>query len=747
MTLKTAVCAMAASSGLACMPRVSPATVAYQSRTPNASVAVYNAEMQRVAHLPNAFRIRFAKKINQVWNAWFYLPYDDVHASECTVRRFVEIYDGSTRVGLFRIIDRKTRHLATRKVYLYECEHVLATLNDDMLVDAHNAGVTGQTTAAINYVLGRQDIIRWKLGTCDWSRNFLYRWENKTLLEALFEIPRMFGEDYQWTFDTTSYPWTINLISPSTTVAAYVDYGRNLQEITREEDARDLYTRLYAYGQGVQGSVGQISVRDANPTGTDYVDADTLATYGIITRVWVDQRYTSSQTLYDAAVQKLALRKTPLYRYTVKVADIHRLTGEEIDYFTLGAYVQITDSELGIEVSTRVVELSKPDAQGKPGQVTIQLANKLKEFVDWTDVIYSPSLDDVVDGSSFSRVLSTSIEAGVIKLSAIPGGIIGSFPAPPEIAGLYLGASYLGYHDGVTWKTYMDIAGEWRCEGTDAYLRWDPTGTGSLSIKGIVDIQSGSSLPSLIVDTAQIANLAITAAKIDALAVTEAKIDNLAVTDAKIDTLSVSKLTSGILSGKYIQVAASGYIAQNKTSYSDTTAGFYLGAGGANALFNIGDASTFLKWTGGALFLQGQVDTRLETNRSYMRARDLYIDDSVIFNADGGYHNITGISELRGPVWTTSHYGWIVFPTSAADDFIIQQDPQDPPQDKISLNSSDGAEYGLRFHAPNGTIRFLVKDAGAVALAFENWQTTGGRYGDGYATISVGGVARTINFD
>lgn len=704
MALKTATCTMTATSRLTCMPRMIPATVTYPSRTPNAPVVVYNASMQRVAHLPNAFRIRFEKKINQVWNAWFYLPHDDVHAGECTVRRFVEIYDGSTRVGLFRIIDRKTRHLATRKVYLYECEHVLATLNDDMLVDVHNAGVTGQTTGAINYVLGRQDTIRWKLGTCGWSRNFLYRWENKTLLEALFEIPRRFGEDYQWTFDTTSYPWTINLISPSTTVAAYVDYGRNLQEITREEDARDLYTRLYAYGQGVQGSVAQISVRDANPTGMDYIDSDTIGTYGIITRVWIDQRYTSSQTLYDAAVEKLALRKTPLYRYTVKVADIHRLTGEGIDEFTLGAYVQITDSELGIEVSTRVVELSKPDSQGKPGQVTIQLANKMREFVDWTDVIYAPNLDDVTDGGAFARVLSTSIEAGVIKLSAIPGGIIGSFPTPPEIAGLYLGASYLGYHNGSVWKTYMDIAGKFRCEGTDAHLRWDPTGNGSLSIKGVVDIQSGSSLPSLIVDTAQIVDLAITTAKID----------KLAVTDAKINNLDAGKITTGILSTITLDFAT---LTKQSLSVLNTE------------LFG------------------GITDDKIQSLdldavvAGHITSDFVVVNEDMNFHPAAVWHSITGCAYMEGyhsgtnihSLTLGSASGTAVILKGGASAHLtlgITGDTTLRSQGQLVLYPGDGTIYWNNF--VGGDVEFL----GA--------STTGGQWGLGYINIKIGGVARSI---
>ena len=444
--------------------------------------------MLPTADLQNAFRICYKKQVNKIWSASFYLPSDDPHADKCTLRSFAELFDGTKRVGLFRIIDRKLRRLTTRKVWQFTCEHVLSTLNDDMLVGVHNA--TGNTTDALNVVLGQQSTTRWVLGTCDWANNYVYRWEDKSLLEALLEIPKRLGEDYQFSFSTTSYPWTINLISPASTVTAYIDYSRNLQQISREEDTKDMYTRLTAWGQGVQGSVDQIDLSAANPTGKTYIDADTIGTYGVISRIWTDQRYTTSATLYNAAVQKLALRKDPLYRYSIKAADIYQLTGEDIDNFSLGSYVLITDEELGIDVSTRVVAIGKPDITGKPGSVTLQLANKLRDFVDVSEIVFAPNLDDVKDGSAFARVLSTSIEAGVIKLSAVPGGTMGSFPSPPEIAGLYLGATHLGYHDGSNWKTFMDADGNFYLGGTGGKLQWD-AGLGTLTIDGSITATTG----------------------------------------------------------------------------------------------------------------------------------------------------------------------------------------------------------------------------------------------------------------
>lgn len=51
----------------------------------------------------------------------------------------------------------------------------------------------------------------------------------------------------------------------------------------------------------------------------------------------------------------------------------------------------------------------------------------------------------------------------------------------------------------------------------------------------------------------------------------------------------------------------SGWIGLKKTSYSDTTAGAFLGMDSSTAKFNVGDANNFLRWTGSALEIQGTI--------------------------------------------------------------------------------------------------------------------------------------------
>ena len=148
----------------------------------------------------------------------------------------------------------------------------------------------------------------------------------------------------------------------------------------------------------------------------------------------------------------------------------------------------------------------------------------------------------------------------------------------------------------------MDSSGRLYAEHGTYYFRFNPV-AGTLSIKvSAIDISATSN----VVDTQQV-------------------IDG-SITNAKIDTLSVSKLTTGTLDAQTITLANAGAIKLGKTAYADNTAGFWLGEGGVNALFNIGDATSFLKWTGSGLLISGSITGTLSA--------DLDLNNNALFNCN-----------------------------------------------------------------------------------------------------------------
>ena len=532
-------------------------------------VIIYDTSLNKVAYLPLAFDVAYHLRANEVGRAWFSVPIDDTHLSEIQELRYAEIYNGDARVELFRILTSWKDQKGGKEYQRFECEHVLGTLMDDEFDAIFYAGAAAGTSDAITDILAEQGTGRWTKGTCAFSENYLYEWpRGASLLKALLDIPKRFQEGYFWTFDTSSYPWTINLIAPLTTVTAYVDYGRNMESISRKKDLSGLVTKLYPHG-AYAGS-DQIDITSEEPSGNAYITNNT-GTYGTIVHHWTDQRYTTAAELYAAAAEQLAIVSEPAYTYWIDAADIYRLTKESIDSFTIGALVQVDNPEIDITTDVRVMEIRKSDVTGKPGDISLAFANKGQEF----DLSPRVAVNDLSN----------------LSITDMPGGVPGALPGNPGDAGLYVTTDYLGFWDGAQWATYMDIDGKLYAQQTDAYFRFDPGGSGTLSIK-------------------------CTAVDIDGVlnVVNTANIVDLAVTDGKINSLTVDKLTTGTLDAQTITLANAGAIKQGKVSYADTDAGFWLGEGGVNALFNIGDATSYFKWTGSGILISGSITGEMSAN-------------------------------------------------------------------------------------------------------------------------------------
>jgi phage minor structural protein len=339
---------------------------------------LYDINMQKLAILERAGHIGYSQKFNGLWTAHFELPADDPKNALCQAMRYVEIFD-SARVDLFRIANKEIIRKPSGIIIAYRLEHVLVTLMDSLLYRYHQIGGLGvYTTNILSYILGWQDTPHWQLGTVSFSRQFEYSWENENLLAALMSVPKPFDEDFRWTWNTTNYPWTINLVAASTTRGPEVRASRNMREMVFNEDASYLATRLYALGQGE--GVNQLGIDEVNPTGEAYIDADTIPTYGLITRVWVDRRYEHEENLYEAAKNMLEQLKQPRVEVSVDAADLKNISGVEADRFIIGRPVTIVDADLGINYDSRVIELSKSDIYGAPDQIGITIANQPQDI-------------------------------------------------------------------------------------------------------------------------------------------------------------------------------------------------------------------------------------------------------------------------------------------------------------------------------------------------------------------------------
>lgn len=177
---------------------------------------------------------------------------------------------------------------------------------------------------------------------------------------------------YEWSFDTQTYPWTLNLVEPSNTPSAEIRFGKNLAEIEREVDPSNIVNRLYALGYGE--GVNQLDISKVNG-GIPYIEnTASIAEYGLGQYVWVDRRFEDAASLLASAKAFLEEWSVPRVSYRIKAVDLSSLTGLPIDKFTVGKVVRAHDPEIGT-FTARIVSESKSDIYGAPGDIDLEIAN------------------------------------------------------------------------------------------------------------------------------------------------------------------------------------------------------------------------------------------------------------------------------------------------------------------------------------------------------------------------------------
>ena len=331
--------------------------------------------MELTGVLQNASKVGWKHRYNDLHTASFSLPPEDPKADLCQTHCIVDIFDGDESRGKFRILSNPKRAITSDGTFeQYTCEHVIAFLMDDRIDGYLETGGTDcKTRAVLEQLLALQSVKRWKLGRCDFDRQFQYSWENASLLDAFFSVPNCFDVPYHWEYDTSTYPWTVNLISPAATRNCEIRYKRNSQEISREVDGTALCTRLYCKGYGE--GVNQLTISSVN-NGLPYLDADTKSIYGVVARHFIDHRFTNPETLMARGQAILDETKRPRYIYTAKAVDLSRITGDSWDFCDEGKYCHVIDEKDHVDFDSWVISAGKDDVDGDPLNMDIEISNK-----------------------------------------------------------------------------------------------------------------------------------------------------------------------------------------------------------------------------------------------------------------------------------------------------------------------------------------------------------------------------------
>ncbi|MCI0767874.1 phage tail spike protein [Bacillus sp. TL12] len=330
--------------------------------------------MNLVAILENAYKIGYVKETNNLWTCSFSLPLNDPKRFEVKPKYFIELYDHDKYIGKFIVNPKKTVKNESDNSITYNCEHVWSTLHSDVLFRYHQ--LTNWTTRdVLEYLLSKQEIKHWKLGDCHFERYFHYAWENEnSLLNALVSVPKPFNESYLWTWDDTTYPFTLNLVRVTNEKVDTIRYGKNLKGIEKEEDPTGLITRIFPLGYGE--GVNQLGIEKVNG-GVPYLEAEftIIDEHGIHKQIWVDRRFEDAKSLKASAQALLDKYKKPQTTVSVDCIDYELIDPYKIIKYDIAKIVGVYDQDVDTNDDLRIMKITKPDIYGDPSNIQFDLGN------------------------------------------------------------------------------------------------------------------------------------------------------------------------------------------------------------------------------------------------------------------------------------------------------------------------------------------------------------------------------------
>lgn len=253
-----------------------------------------------------------------------------------------------------------------------QLEHVIKTLQDRILfgeitpatITQDEEATTCSAYDAVTYILANQS--DWRLGSFSFGGvSNAYKFDGDTLYDALVKVTNTL-QDAWWSYDTTEYPFVLNITEKTSEVGCELRTGRNLTSLNKTIDRSGMYTVFYPIGKD-----------DLHITG-DSVSRNT-SIYGTICKVEVNQSLATEEELIAWANERLDRHAEPKVSVTADGLELAEATGESLDALTLGRICRIPLPEFNTTIEERIVEIEYTDAAHAPEVVRITMANSQED--------------------------------------------------------------------------------------------------------------------------------------------------------------------------------------------------------------------------------------------------------------------------------------------------------------------------------------------------------------------------------
>lgn len=310
------------------------------------------------------------------------------------MHQWVQLFTQHGSAGFYRVTGISNTYTGDTQITL---RHGIDTLSDSVYsAQAEEATVTVRQflTNILSYqtarVAGRAP---WQLGVCEDTTSVKRAFNYDNLAELLRGLEDE-KQNFYFTYDFATTPWTLNFVRKPAEVACEFRLSRNIEGVTVTLDDSELCTQLLL-SVNVMTTTTPTSSMDPDvdwPTITandstvrTYNNAAAQAEWGIVQKTAsIDtQDDIVGQEFPDAdawAARFMADHSQPTLQIQITGEDLYEITGDTFDELRLAALCRAALPDHDALFAERVVSVTYPDIYGTPTSVTVSLANRLPRF-------------------------------------------------------------------------------------------------------------------------------------------------------------------------------------------------------------------------------------------------------------------------------------------------------------------------------------------------------------------------------
>lgn len=329
-------------------------------------------------------------------------------------RGFVEIFSSMGSLGIYRV--RSPQDAYGDDITTAELEHAITEVGDYLVLNKYDQMMPANQ--AFTTIFGHYRGSLWQLGSVSalGTGQIAVQADHVRVLECLISLLEQ-KTDCMMSFDFSTTPWTLNFVKRGTVVSAEGRLSRNVNYAKVYYDDTELCTRAYfevaatetldptnfpvfdvtAYysiGEYVTYNNQVYRLNDAHESGTtwantqkslvndvpttawQYVDADTIGTYGIVEKqVYSGGDYTASEVL-RVVNDFLEKHKEPRVSIEISLEELSGITGEPFDTFEVGKLCRLALVDYGVTIERTITSMTWDNVYASPLSVTVNLEDE-----------------------------------------------------------------------------------------------------------------------------------------------------------------------------------------------------------------------------------------------------------------------------------------------------------------------------------------------------------------------------------